>query len=75
MYHCTVEKVYKGDANLQEEEVSIALAFPGSRRPEIGETWIVVVEQYPDFYYLTSRQGVLDVSKEEEVVELLSKQK
>ena len=76
MYHCTVEKVYKGDANLQEEEVSIALAFPGGRRPEIGETWIVVVEQDPDFfYYLTSRQGVLDVSKEEEVVELLSKQK
>lgn len=76
MYYCTVEKVYKGDANLQEEEVSIALAFPGGSRPEIGETWIVVVEQDPDFfYYLTSRQGVLDVSKEEKVLELLSKQK
>ncbi|MBE6620668.1 MAG: hypothetical protein E7625_04830 [Ruminococcaceae bacterium] len=69
-----VTDVYKGDLKPGDEIRLIAFS---DMVLKVGSEWIVVVDKgkYYDlpYYYFTSRQGVLDVSREEEIIELLSK--
>ena len=63
-----VAKVYKGDLKEQDD---ISLRNFSNMEIKEGNEWIVILEKKYGCYYFTSREGALDVSREEEIIELL----
>lgn len=69
-HNCIVTKGYKGEWEPQDH---IDVMFPHDSEVKEGEEWIIIVQKETGPYYFTSRHGILNVSREEEIIELLSK--
>lgn len=69
-HNCIVTKGYKGEWEPQDH---IDVMFPHDSEVKEGEEWIIIVQKETGPYYFTSRHGILNVSREEEIIELLDK--
>ena len=68
-HNCVVTKVYKGEWESQDYYINIM--FPYDIELHKGEEWILIVQEGMGIYYFTSRHGILDVTREQEIIELL----